>query len=102
MPVLCAPTVPRPAGSKMLYEAFRRGWPAVSSSVPTRVKREAQRYLECGDVRCDFVEVTHRVPAPQARTIAISGAFTETKTSSAPSWPRRTFVARSARVYGEV
>jgi hypothetical protein len=30
----------------------------VSSSVPVRVKREVQRYLECGDVRYGFVEVT--------------------------------------------
>ncbi len=42
----------------MLYEAFRRGWASVSGCVPTRVKQEAQRYLECGQLRCGFVEVT--------------------------------------------
>ncbi len=42
----------------VLHEAFRRGWPAVSSLVPLRVKQEVARYLTCGDVRCGFVEVT--------------------------------------------
>lgn len=42
----------------VLYEAFRRGWPEVSTLVPLRVKREVERYLECGDVRYGFVEVS--------------------------------------------
>lgn len=42
----------------VLHEAFRRGWPAVSSLVPLRIKQEVARYLTCGDVRCGFVEVT--------------------------------------------
>ncbi len=41
----------------VLHEAFRRGWPEVSSSVPNRVKLEVQRYLDCGQSRCGFVEV---------------------------------------------
>jgi ribosomal protein S27E len=42
----------------VLLEAFRRGWAAVSGCVPSRVKQEAQRYLDCGQLRCGFVEVT--------------------------------------------
>ena len=42
----------------VLHEAFRRGWPEVSSAMPTRVKREVERFLTCGDVRAGFVEVT--------------------------------------------
>ena len=34
----------------VLLEAFRRGWAAVSGCVPTRVKLEAQRYLDCGQL----------------------------------------------------
>ena len=41
----------------VLHEVFRRGWPEVSSSMPTRVKREVERYLTCGDPRFGFVEV---------------------------------------------
>ena len=43
--------------ASVLHEAFRRGWPEVSSGVPTRVKLEVQRYLDCGQLRCGFVEV---------------------------------------------
>ena len=35
----------------VLHEAFRRGWPEVSSSMPSRVKLEVERYLTCGDAR---------------------------------------------------
>ena len=42
----------------MLHEAFRRGWHAASGFLPRRVKLEVQRYLECGNVRYGFVEVT--------------------------------------------
>ena len=42
----------------VLHEAFRRGWPEVSTSLPARVRREVDRYLECGDVRYGFAEVT--------------------------------------------
>ena len=42
----------------MLLEAFRRGWPAVASLVPRRVKLEVERFLTCGDLRFGFVEVT--------------------------------------------
>ena len=42
----------------MLHEAFRRGWPLASAFLPRRVKLEVQRYLECGNVRYGFVEVT--------------------------------------------
>jgi ribosomal protein S27E len=55
----------------VLHEAFRRGWPAVSSSVPTRVKREVQRYLECGDVRYGFVEVACE-DCKESRLVAFS------------------------------
>ena len=37
----------------MVLEAFRRGWPFVCETVPTRVKREAEAFLRCG-----FVEVS--------------------------------------------
>ena len=42
----------------VLLEAFRRGWDSVSGCVPTRLKQEAQRYLDCGQLRFGFVEVT--------------------------------------------
>ena len=42
----------------VLHEAFRRGWPEVSSSIPSRVKLEVERYLTCGDLRFGFMEVT--------------------------------------------
>ena len=42
----------------VLHEAFRRGWPAVSSLVPNRVKLEVERFLTCGDLRFGFAEVT--------------------------------------------
>jgi hypothetical protein len=43
----------------------------VSSSVPTRVKREVQRYLECGDVRYGFVEVACE-DCKESRLVAFS------------------------------
>ena len=42
----------------VLHEAFRRGWPEVSGTMPTRVKLEVERFLTCGDARFGFVEVT--------------------------------------------
>jgi hypothetical protein len=42
----------------VLLEAFRRGWPQVCETVPQRVRREAQAFLRCGDVRYGFVEVS--------------------------------------------
>ena len=42
----------------MLREAFREGWPEVQPLVPKRVRAEAERYLQCGDVRYGFVEAT--------------------------------------------
>ena len=55
----------------MLLEAFRRGWASVSGCVPARVKQEAQRYLDCGQLRCGFVEVTCEA-CSQSRLIAFS------------------------------
>ena len=55
----------------MLLEAFRRGWALVSGSVPTRVKQEAQRYLDCGQLRFGFVEVTCE-SCSESRLIAFS------------------------------
>ena len=55
----------------MLHEAFRRGWPEVSSAMPTRVKREVERFLTCGDVRAGFVEVTCESCA-ESRLVAFS------------------------------
>ena len=42
----------------VLLEAFRRGWPEVSSSMPSRVKLEVERFLTRGDMRFGFGEVT--------------------------------------------
>ena len=55
----------------VLHEAFRRGWPEVSSAMPTRVKREVERFLTCGDVRAGFVEVTCESCA-ESRLVAFS------------------------------
>ena len=41
-----------------MHEAFRRGWPEVSRTMPTRVKLEVERFLTCGDARFGFVEVS--------------------------------------------
>ena len=41
----------------VLLEAFRRGWASVPGCLPPRVKLEVQRYLDCGQLRCGFVEV---------------------------------------------
>jgi hypothetical protein len=53
----------------VLHEAFRRGWPEVSGSLPTRVTHEVERFLTCGDVRFGFVEVSCERCA-QARLVA--------------------------------
>jgi hypothetical protein len=55
----------------VLHEAFRRGWPEVSSSMPTRVKREGERFLTCGDVRAGFVEVACE-SCSESRLVAFS------------------------------
>jgi hypothetical protein len=44
--------------TSVVLEAFRRGWPFVCETVPTRVKRGAEAFLRCGDVRYGFVEVS--------------------------------------------
>ena len=41
-----------------LHEAVRRGWPSVESRVPKRVREEVRRYLECGQLRYGFVQLT--------------------------------------------
>ena len=41
-----------------MRRAFDEGWPRVCDSVPQRVKREANAYQRCGDVRYGFSEVT--------------------------------------------
>ncbi len=42
----------------VLLEAFRRGFASVSGVLPKRVKLEAERYFDCGQLRFGFVEVT--------------------------------------------
>lgn len=42
----------------MVRRAFDEGWPRVCDSVPQRVKREANAFQRCGDVRYGFSEVT--------------------------------------------
>ncbi|MDP3156799.1 MAG: transposase zinc-binding domain-containing protein [Archangium sp.] len=60
----------RPApGKSVLHEAFRRGWPEVSSSMPPRVKLEVERYLKCGELRYGFVAVTCEACA-ESRVVA--------------------------------
>ncbi|GMU61861.1 MAG: hypothetical protein AMXMBFR34_36240 [Myxococcaceae bacterium] len=54
-----------------LHEAFRRGWPSVSSLLPKCTQEEAARLLTCGDVRFSFVEVA-APRAPTARLVAFS------------------------------
>ncbi len=44
----------RRAPEKSVLEAFRRGWASVSGWVPNRVKQEAQRYLDCGQLNLRF------------------------------------------------
>lgn len=48
----------REPAESVLREAFLRGWPQVCEAVPKRVKREAEAFLRCGDVRYGFVEVS--------------------------------------------
>jgi len=43
--------------TSVLHEAFRRGWPEVSGTMPASVRQEVERYLQCGDVRYGFAEV---------------------------------------------
>jgi hypothetical protein len=54
-----------------LHEAFRRGWPSVSSLLPKRIQAEATRFLTCGDVRFGFVEVAC-ASCDDARLVAFS------------------------------
>ena len=61
----------RPPEKSVLHEAFRRGWPEVSSSMPSRVKLEVERFLTCGDLRFGFVEVTCETCA-ESRVVALS------------------------------
>ena len=42
----------------VLLEAFKRGFASVSGVLPKRVKLEAERYFDCGQLRFGFVEVT--------------------------------------------
>jgi len=51
----------------VLYEAVRRGWPAVQGSMPKRLREEVRRYQECGQLRYGFVEV--RCEACRALTL---------------------------------
>ena len=41
----------------VLYEAVQRGWPSVQESLPSRIREEVRRFLECGLLRYGFVEV---------------------------------------------
>ena len=41
-----------------LHRAVREGWPAVRDRAPRRVREEVRRYLECGQLRFGFVEVS--------------------------------------------
>ena len=41
----------------VLRRAFDEGWPAVCGSVPKHVRKEAEAYQRCGEVRYGFVEV---------------------------------------------
>ena len=55
----------------VLLEAFRRGFAAVSSVLPKRVKPEAERYFDCGQLRFGFVEVTCN-SCSESRLVAFS------------------------------
>ncbi len=44
--------------TSLVRRAFDEGWPRVCESVPQRVKREANAYQRCGDVRYGFSDVT--------------------------------------------
>ena len=57
--------------TSVLHEAFRRGWPQVASSMPARVRREVERFLQCGDVRYGFAEVACG-DCGEARLVAFS------------------------------
>lgn len=57
--------------ASVLHEAFVRGWPEVAGSLPPRVRREVERYLECGDVRYGFAEVSCRA-CGESRLLAFS------------------------------
>jgi hypothetical protein len=57
-----------------LHEAFRRGWPSVSSLLPKHIQEiqdEAERFLTCGDVRYGFLEVAC-ASCDDARLVAFS------------------------------
>ena len=54
-----------------LHEAFRRGWPSVVASMPSRVKQEVERFMQCGDVRYGFAEVACR-DCSDSRLVAFS------------------------------
>ncbi len=41
----------------VVRRAFDEGWPAACETIPRRVRREAEAYQRCGEVRYGFVEV---------------------------------------------
>ena len=55
----------------VLLEAFRRGFAAVAGVLPKRVKLEAERYFDCGQLRFGFVEVTCST-CKESRLVAFS------------------------------
>ena len=54
-----------------MREAFREGWPEVCGVVSSRVRREAEAFLQCGQLRCGFVEVSCEA-CHEARLVAFS------------------------------
>ena len=54
-----------------MREAFREGWPEVCGVVSSRVRREAEAFLQCGQLRYGFVEVSCEA-CHEARLVAFS------------------------------
>jgi len=52
-------------------EAFREGWPEVCGVVSARVRREAEAFLQCGQLRYGFVEVSCEA-CHESRLVAFS------------------------------
>jgi hypothetical protein len=52
-------------------EAFREGWPEVCGVVSSRLRREAEAFLQCGQLRYGFVEVSCEA-CHEARLVAFS------------------------------
>jgi hypothetical protein len=63
------PATRRAPETSALVEAFRRGWASVCERL--RVRKEAERFLTCGDVRHGFVEVACG-QCEEARLVAFS------------------------------